>query len=361
MQAKMKFYDINPLLNEGAQYSIAIGERSNGKTYAALKYGIEQYLKGKGTLAVLRRWDEDLRGKRGQAMFNGLIQNGEIAKLTDGKYESVYYNSRRWYFCKYDGETRVTAPEPFAYAFALSQMEHDKSTSYDCTTIVFDEFLTRGAYLTNEFVIFCNVLSTIIRYRENVRIIMLANTVNQFSPYFAEMGLTNVQKMKQGTIDVYNYGTSGLRVAVEYCDNLNKKGKPSDVYFAFQNEQLSMITKGVWELELYPHCPIKYKPKDIIFTYFLIYQDHTLQCEIVSVPNMIFTYIHRKTTPLQDNRKDHIYTLEYNPQINYHRNIRKPVTVLEKKITRFFISDKVFYQDNEIGEIVRMYLQECGQ
>ena len=39
--------------------------------------------------------------------------------------------------------------------------------------------------------------------------------------------------------------------------------------------------------------------------------------------------------------------------------ITKPVTDLEKRIVSFFIKDKVFYQDNEIGEIVRNYLEWC--
>lgn len=97
-------------------------------------------------------------------------------------------------------------------------MEHDKSTSYpNITTIVFDEFLTRGSYLKDEFILFTNVCSTIIRQRNDVKIFMLGNTVNKYSPYFSEMGLSNIKNQKQGTIDIYRYGDSDLIVAVEYC------------------------------------------------------------------------------------------------------------------------------------------------
>ena len=83
------------------------------------------------------------------------------------------------------------------------------------------------------------------------------------------MGLTRVKDMKPGTIDVYQYGEEGkLRVAVEYAE-ASKEGKKSDVYFAFDNPKLKMITTGVWEIDIYPHCPYKYKPKDIQFTYFI--------------------------------------------------------------------------------------------
>ena len=32
---------------------------------------------------------------------------------------------------------------------------------------------------------------------------------------------------------------------------------------------------------------------------------------------------------------------------------------IEKKIAIFYTRDKVYYQDNEVGEIVRNYLQWC--
>ena len=140
------------------------------------------------------------------------------------------------------------------FAFALTQMEHDKSTSYpDVTTIIFDEFLSRIGYLKDEFMLFMNVVSTIVRQRNDVTIYMLGNTVNKYCPYFTEMGLTHVDKMEPGTIDVYTYGESKLKVAVEYCKDHNIDGRKSDSYFAFDNPQLQMITNGVWEVALYPH------------------------------------------------------------------------------------------------------------
>ena len=136
-------------------------------------------------------------------------------------------------------------------------MEHDKSTSYpDVTTVIFDEFLTRQSYLPDEFILFQNVLSTIIRGRRDVTIFMLGNTVNKWSPYFAEMGLKHVKEMEVGSIDVYTYGDSELTVAVEFTGSRHSS-KASDVYFAFDNPRLNMITgsEGSWEMAIYPHCP----------------------------------------------------------------------------------------------------------
>lgn len=359
---KQKFYSLKNILSKDAQYNIIFGERSNGKTYSVLKYGLEKFCKTGEQTAIVRRWTEDFKGKRGSTMYQALVNNNEIEKLTDGKWTDIYYYSGRWYLCKYnEKEERSILEKPIAYSFALGSMEHDKSTSYpEITTILFDEFLTRTMYLPDEFVLFMNVLSTIIRHRKNVKIFMLGNTVNKYCPYFNEMGLRHIKDMKVGDIDIYSYGDSDLKVAVEYCKP-NKQGKESDTYFAFDNPKLNMITGGAWEVNIYPHCPIKYAPKDIKFTYFIIFDGEILQCEIIMKDNNNFTFIHRKTSPIKDMEKDLIYSTEYKPLPNWKRKINKPTTDIEKKIAMYFAKDKVFYQDNDVGEIVRNYLMWCGK
>ena len=359
---EIKFYTLDEILKKQAQYNIIIGERSNGKTYATLLYCLKQYVLNGSQFAIIRRWKEDIRGKRAQTTFNSIVSNNEIENITNGNYNNIYYNSGKWYLCKYDESIKkpICDNNPFAYGFSLTEMEHDKSTSYpNINNIVFDEFITRTMYIPDEFVIFMNVISTIVRHRNNVKIFMLGNTVNKYCPYFGEFGLHNIQKQKQGTIDLYKYGNSGLKVAVEFCDNLNIS-KPSDIYFAFNNPKLKMVTSGVWELDIYPHLPIKYKPNDIIFTYFIEFEDNVVQCEIISVNENIFTYIHKKTTPIKyDN--DFLFSLKASTQPNTFRNIYKPLCKAHQKLLYYFASNKVFYQNNEIGEIVKNYLNVCKQ
>ena len=361
--AKPKFWDIRNILSKHAKYNVIFGERSNGKTYGVLQYGLEQYFEHGSRLGIIRRWEEDFRGKQANTMFDALIENGVVHKLSKGKWNSIIYQSHRWYLCKRDlmnPKNVVIDEEPFAYAFALSSDEHYKSSSYPkIRTILFDEFLTRGTYLPDEFIKFTSILSTIIRLRDDVIIFMCGNTVNQYSPYFVEMGLTNVKNMTRGKIDLYSYGDSGLTVAVEFSD-FPTKDKKSNVYFAFNNPKLEMIKSGAWEMDIYPHLPVKYKPKDIEYMYFIVFDNQTLQCEIINIDDMSFTYIHRKTTEIKDNDGYYmVYSQETNPKPNYRKKITKPVYPIEKTIVSYFIKDKVFYQDNEIGELVRNYLEWC--
>lgn len=364
MGNKEKFYSLNNILSKDCQYNIIFGERSNGKTFAVCEYGLTKYVESDCVeqMAVVRRWDLDFKGNNGRTMFNSLVATGKVEKITNGEWNDITYESGQWFLSRFDDSLnkRIYDSKPFAYAFAISLGEHYKSTSYpNITTILFDEFLTRKSELPNEFVEFMNILSTIIRQRNNVKIFMCGNTINQYSIYYKEMGLSNVRKMKKGQIDIYTYGDSGLRVAVEYSDSPSKK-KASDVYFAFENSpQLKMITQGAWELAIYPHLTQKYLPKNIAYIFFIVFEEHILQCEIISIDSDYFIYIHNKTTPIKDDNENLVYSLEYSDKVNYRRKLTKPVSSIEKKIFNLFVLDRIRYQDNEIGEIVRQYLVRC--
>ena len=357
-----EYYSTEEIDKYKAHYNVIFGKRSNGKTYSVLKKIIENFAENRKQGAYIRRYREDFKGKRGDQLFDSLVKDGVVEEATGGKWTCVKYYSDRWYFAKPDEDTGrlVSDSEPFCFGFSLAQMEHDKSTSYpDINIIFFDEFISRMGYLPNEFVLFMNVISTIVRQRNDVVIYMTGNTVNKYCPYFAEMGLGHVEKMEAGTIDLYKYGESKLKVAVERTKDHNLDGRKSEVYFAFDNPSLQMITGGAWELDLYPHIPREYDEGDEIFKYFIVFNDQILQCEILNYDDCCFTYIHRKTGEIKHPESDIIFSDAYDPRPNHIRNIRKPTNNCTRKIADFFREDRVYYQDNDVGELVRNYLMYC--
>ena len=363
MMGKDFYYSLDNILTHNADYNMIYGERSNGKTTAVLKYALIDYIESgyKNQLAIIRRWEEDYKGKNGRQMFENVVNLGWVDDYSKGKYNSIYYYSQRWFLCKYDefGNKLYQEEKPFALGFSITSEEHYKSTSYpDVTTILFDEFITRQYYLPEEFVKFQNLLSTIIRLRTNVKIFMCGNTINKFCPYFAEMGLTGIKNQKKGTIDIYTYGDSTLKVAVEYSDFPSKK-KKSNKYFAFNNPKLEMITHGGWEIDIYPHLPMKYKPNDVVFIFFIIFDDEMLQGNIISIGDNSFIYIHRKTTPVKDDTEYLVYKQNADHRYNYRTNILKPYGKIDRYIKFLIDIKKVFYQDNEIGEIMNNYIKWC--
>ena len=363
----VKYYDPRRLLSKDARYSIVFGLRSNGKTYAFSKIILDNYVKHGKQGAYVRRMDEDIRPKRASRLFAPFYEGDKnyISKITKGEFDTVRLRGNAFYLCKFDEETRKLVYDfrPFCYAFSLSSMEHDKSTSYPLiTSIFFDEFITRGAYLPDEFVLFANVISTIRRDRMDVKIYMAANATCKYAcPYWGEMGIKHIKKMLPGMIDVYSYGGSNMRVAVEYAEPDAVKAKQDLEFFAFDNPQLNMISSGEWEVPMYPHCPVKYKRESVIFTYFIDFDGEMLQADIVKFGMHNFTYVYRKTTPLQERTRDIIYHDMPKSDIRYRTNISRITDERTRAIWWYYVNDKVFYQDNDVGEIVNAYLNKCLQ
>lgn len=364
---KFKYYNIAKLVKEypEAYYYVVIGERSNGKTYSALSYALAKYVMKGEQFAYVRRYGEDIRPKQLTNLFNGHIENGLVRDLTNGQWDDIRYRNNKFTLIQHgeDGNVLVEDDRPMGYTFDLNSMEHYKSISFPgITSIIFDEFLSRTNYLPNEFLLFNNTVSTIVRLRTNVKIFMLGNTVNRYSPYFGEMGLTHVKDQKQGTIDVYTYGQSKLQVVVEYCAK-SEMGKASDVYFAFDNPQLQMITTGAWEIAVYPHLPIDgFKPKDIVVQFFVTFEQDALHGYILSPSESIpFVYIHMKTTPIKNEKKDIVYSQAPDNLPNHRVGFARQKDKVSMFIKKCILENRVFYGTNEAGEVFRNYIMWCDQ
>lgn len=365
-QKKVKYYTLDRINKCNCLYNLIIGERSTGKSYAMACQVIDNYLDRGEQFGYFRRYEVDIKGQKGYDVFGNIIHNGYIDKKSKGRWNDVIYTGRKWYLARLvDGVIEEKDDKPFGHAFAISLQSHYKSTGYPLiTNIWFDEFLDVD-YLPNEFILFTNLVSSIVRLEVKVKIYMLGNTINKYSIYWGEMGLKQVKNIKCGEIQIYEYGDSGLRVAVEMTD-FNEEDKKSNVYFAFDNPKLNLITgKGdVWEIGNYPHLPCRYHLNEILLTYFIKFDGDILQCEIINTQDeeghdLLFTYIHMKTTPIKDD-DSLVYQLEYDARPNYIRKITRPTSELQRKISSFYAQDKVFYQSNDVGEIVRNYISQCA-
>lgn len=375
-----KTYIPSKILENVVEYLMWISERSDGKSYIAMEMIL--YLKKwyNYSGAMIRRYDEDLVYSNGVEIVSNLIGFNELVytrtkgkydnaviEIFEGQYNTIDYESRKYYLA-FDGkddqgkDIHIRDKKPFMYAFAISKEERKKGTAYpDIKITIFDEFISRGAYLPEEFISYQNLLSTIIRRRDDVINILCANAINRYCIYFQEMGLKHVKEQKQGTIDYYEFGEPVvMRVAVEMIAPIDNKYKKSNKYFAFDNPKLKMITEGKFELALYPHLPVRYKPKDIKFIYYIIFDGECFQCNIIKVDNNMFTFIHPKTTEININRNTLIFTPEINVSPHYRRKITFTQDDIGNMIASFYKKDKVFYSDNSTGDTIHNYLLWCG-
>lgn len=366
----LKYYSLKKIKEKKCKYNLIYGQRSNGKTFAVIQEIMERYTKSEGGECglYLRRWEVDIKGQRAKRLCDGFLPE-HIKKFTKGQWEGVKYYNREWFFTKYDKDNDLTIVDnkPFMISMCLTSMEHDKGPSYPrITTILFDEFITRpnslggSGYAVDEFVLFCNVLSTVIRLRTNVTIYLVGNTINKYCPYFREFGIEeHIPKQKQGTIDIYTFGNGNLTMAVEYCKDNASNSKSNNIYFAFDNPKLNMIKSGEWELEIYPHIIGKIPTDWIKYKFFVEFNGNIITGNIcVGGNNLPFVYFHNKTTPLKLNKYDLIYNHIPNQDYHYRIWIDKGVDKMTGLIADLYRKHRFFYSDNLVGEIISNYIAE---
>ncbi len=366
MKDKIEYYRLNKIDSKKAIYNVIIGQRSNGKTYAVIEKIIKNYFKTGQRGAYIRRLKEDLTSTNLSKLVTPHLDL--IKKLSKGRYNDIKYYRGEFFLVNRaeNGDIIEQSETGIIKTYALNTWESAKGADNGFFGIVlFDEFLTRSFYLKDEFIIFTQVLSSILRNRDGTIIYMIANTVNKFCPYFAEMGLTNVDKMTQGTIDVYSYGSTDLTVAVEYCADIGTSKKVAK-YFAFNNPRLQMVTNGKWEIACYPHCPIDYDKDDILFHAYILFNNKLIHGEVVRHydnfyrMNHFFVFFYEQTKPKDIEKIEVLYTDKYDSNVLHCYNASCMPTKAHKTFIDLIKTHNDFYSTNEVGEIVRNWKIQNG-
>lgn len=356
-----QYYDRTAIDATNAAYRLIIGQRSNGKTYSVLKTILEQYFDEGKRSAYIRRYAEEITPKNIQLLFSqdNFIQM--IIERSEGRYNGTFYRANCFYLCFYNEEGKIEAKDntPFCITRSVNCWETTKGQDAgELHLICYDEFMTRGGYLNDEFVKFCNLLSSLIRDRKDCVIYMLANTVNQYCPYFEEMGLKDVDKMKQGEICVYSYDKSDLTVAVEYCDKVEATKKTASKYFAFENAQIQMITSGAWEIKKYARAPYPIHEEDILKRFYIKFGEQLVCGEIVLKKTDLFIFFRRQTKDIEIDELTPYYSNQFTTSRCHVKYIKDCPTDLHKLIKDLILKNSMCFANNDVGEIVRNWLQE---
>ena len=359
-----KWYDITPVWNLNCDYTLVDGQKGNGKTDSTLRKFME-YCYPDSDFIYLRRMDEDIKIKNGiDTMFNAIVQRGFVKELTEGKYDRVKYYNGDFYYAKTtedkNGTVRILkAPEPFCTVMSISKYEHYTGKPYATTKgIYFDEFIPKVAPLPNEFAKFLDLYHSIRRDKEEFRVVMTANLNNVSNLYFTNFGIN--RKQKQGTIVEYVDRDNGRRVAREFCA-LKESSEKIEKAFSFDDERFNTILKGRANTSKYPPYPYDTdEGVELLFRYFIQFETDIYQCEILQKDGELFTFIFPKTTGLKEKPYDLIFSQSVMPSQFRRVNLFRPVDDIGRKIKWFFDADKVFYSDNDTGEMIKNYRVWCS-
>lgn len=163
------YWDIEKTLSYGRFLNLINGNRGGGKTYGSKKWIVKHFLKTKNKFVWVRRYKQEFRGNE---KFFGKVQ----IEFPETKFAV-------------DGATYKINDEPAGYKMVLSTSRMQKGIEFpDVDTIVFDEFLIdKGVYhyLPSDVETFLDLIDTVFRGRNDVRVLCLSNTITIVNPYFS--------------------------------------------------------------------------------------------------------------------------------------------------------------------------------
>ena len=183
--SQIGYHNNDKLNSHHANINQLIGKRSNGKSYSTLAFdGIKEFIDSgyKNSFAYIRRFDNEMALIR-KDIFNGMLKNGWLEWYTKGKWNDIYYWQSRWYLrhINEEGEVDDKCKEPLAYSFCINTSAKAKGPDYiNIKTMIFDEFIPiNHVYASHEIELWNNLISTIDRNRNKVKIYMIANTISK--------------------------------------------------------------------------------------------------------------------------------------------------------------------------------------
>lgn len=159
------------ILSHNKILNMVLSNRGGGKTFDCTCWTIDDWKRRKKQCVWVRRY---------QTEIDEMLQNGKFFDAVREFYPDDELSI--------DGNIGYVNGEAAVYFVALSTSRQLKSNNYPhVNKIVFDEFIIdkgRITYLKNEVEVFLDLYETVARTRDNVRAVLLANSISIVNPYF---------------------------------------------------------------------------------------------------------------------------------------------------------------------------------
>lgn len=358
-----EFWNPLHLLDTNCKYNIILSERARGKTTNILLMGLCFFWEYGTIIQYIRSRENMIVKNKIIDLFKTIVDSGYIETLTEGRYNNILYMSRRFYLCKKDEDGEVIEKmEQHFFAALCVEKNLDYKSSYDTggkgDFVVFDEFIGKY-YYPNEFVDFCDLLSTIMRKRKSGLIFFLANTLTKSSPYYREMMITKeIDKLQRGD-SAFVQTPKGTKLYIEMLGTQAKAAqKQQDVintlYFGFDNELLVSITGAAdWALYNYPHTPLE-EFSVLEKKRYLKYNNKLLRLEVCRLDLSIFVNVHPATKTYDDSI---VYDLDFDISPLHRYGFGS--TKADKFLWSLYRKNMFTYSDNTVGELVESYINEA--
>lgn len=261
-----RYYDFSGIYTAGKKCNCPnlgiAGQKSNGKTFGALRKGLELYLgieeptyKGR-VIRYARRHKETVKRNNLISLFKPHLK--WIEAVTNGEYDDYTMTGRRFYLCRRNNDGKVIHKDknPFCIVNSLSTWENDSGADEgEACLIVYDEAISREKALPNEYDSLMKFRSNCMRDRTDYYcpVVLIGNTVTRDCELLEEFGV-NLWKLgdeMQGRIQYIQNRKGQTNMIFEWCGAVGITQEIREYYDRFDNEKTRMITDGVFELGQY--------------------------------------------------------------------------------------------------------------
>lgn len=178
LQPKDIFYNSQRILSYKRLYNMICHLRGKGKTYHFTKKCIELGIKArKVSFVVLARYKEDI-----------IAMKDSWWQIVEHLFPEYHFLTSARIIYAYNEKEKF----PIGEFIALNQYVRAKKTPRPYVKLIwFDECLNEEMdYLANEIDAFISICDSVIRNRDDCRVVLTSNTISMLNPYFEYFGIT---------------------------------------------------------------------------------------------------------------------------------------------------------------------------
>ena len=276
----------------------------------------------------------------------------DIQKLTNGKYNCISLYRKELFLSVTDPQTfKIKRYEKIGYVIPLSIEQNYAGASFlDVDDIIFEEFMSRDVYLSDEPNKLMNLYATVDRKRLTTRLWLVGNTISRVCPYLEEWGLQKmIAKQKQDSILIKEIAdidekNPPIKIALEYCLNT---GNTSGTI----GTNAKMINSGAWETKPQPHLPKSYSEYKTIYRFGFQYQSFRFLAEYLVDSNKSTPIWFIKPYNKEFDKNIIVISDEIKVSIFWQRDVYN-LSIPNENLKKLFLTFKennIFYADDMTG------------
>lgn len=388
---KRRYFEVSPIRAKypKARYYYILGGRGTGKTYPVIKECIKDYFDGKGVFAYIRRYKESISGKNMTDLLS--VHDKEVEEYSNGEWNHIAYWRGRFYLERWETDEDGISQRvdklstPIGGAWSMNTWETDKGPDFGAdkggiSNIVLDEALSKaGQYLTDEWSIFQNVISSLVRDRweQDTKIWLLANPISKWAnPYFRNMGITKALLQNPGITEItYPDDNGNVAMSAVFCyiaAETDSKGNVIDIdenrtnvyntFFAFTHSKgkSKSITHGYWEMDESSRLPSgAYDNSTKNRTIYLIFEEEKLAVDVMRYDpsNVYYLFVY----PTQKIREK-TYYITLNTSLDKYAIIGNTgVHPIWQLFMRIYKTGQVYYSDDSTADAFHGFIIESNK